>query len=180
MGDYLKPSKCFYHLITFLWRPDGSWVYVNEDQEDLQLEIPLPGSLFALIEHCGVEATHKTLGVMTFPSGDHSTTFPTVKEKAQGWIDWAVSAKLAHWNLCFLTDRQFWPKVRFGIGLNVAPYLVLSKCLMRQYYELVPLGGICWLANRIVRQLDGVFYGVGCPCPAIECLAAQSTKVIIH
>ena len=32
----------------------------------------------------------------------------------------------------------------------------------------------------MVRQLDGGFYGVGCPHPGIECLAAQITKLLTH
>jgi len=32
----------------------------------------------------------------------------------------------------------------------------------------------------MVRQLDGGFYGVGCPHPAVECLASQTTKLLTH
>jgi hypothetical protein len=65
-GGSLKPSKCFYHLISFSWKTDGSWSYdVNEDEEELTLEIPLPDGSYAEIVHCGVEDAHKTLGVIT-------------------------------------------------------------------------------------------------------------------
>jgi exonuclease III len=95
-GGSLKPSKCFYHLISYSWKPDGTWVYDdNEEREDLPLEIPLPDSTSAPIEHCGVHEAHKTLGVMTCPSGDHTAAITAMKEKAQGWIDRAISAKLA-------------------------------------------------------------------------------------
>lgn len=50
---------------------------------------------------------------------------------------------------------------------------------MKQYYELVTLGGVRCLANWMVRQLNGGFYGMGCPHPGIECLAAQITKVLL-
>jgi hypothetical protein len=26
-GGSLKPSKCFIHLVSFSWKPDGTWVY---------------------------------------------------------------------------------------------------------------------------------------------------------
>lgn len=123
-GGSLKPIKCFYHLISFSWMPDGTWVYDdNENEEELQLEeIPLPDGSLAPIE------------VMMCPSGDHTAAINAMKEKAQGWIDRAISAKMVSWDLWFLTDPQFWPKVGFGIGLNLAPYHVLSECLMKQYY----------------------------------------------
>ncbi len=51
---------------------------------------------------------------------------------------------------------------------------------MKQYHALVPLGGVRWLANRMVRQLNRGFFGVGCPHPAIECLASQTNKMLTH
>ena len=37
----LKPAKCFYHIISFDWKPDGTWQYArNQDREDLQLWVP--------------------------------------------------------------------------------------------------------------------------------------------
>ena len=67
-GGSLKPSKCFYHLISYSWKPDGMWVYdANEEREDLLLEIPLPDGMSGPIEHCGVNKAHKTLGVIPVP-----------------------------------------------------------------------------------------------------------------
>ena len=51
---------------------------------------------------------------------------------------------------------------------------------MKQYHALVPLGGVRWSANRMVRQLDRGFFGVSCPHPAIECLASQTNKMLTH
>jgi hypothetical protein len=180
-GGSLKPSKCFYHLISFSWKPDGSWVYdSNEEDEEIVLEIPLPDGSSAPIEHCGVDEAHKTLGVITCPSGSSKPAITHMKEVAKGWIDQAASAKLARRNFWRLMKAQFWPKVGYGIGVSSAPYLVLAECLMRQYYDLVPLGGIRRSANRMVRQLDRGFYGAGCPHPGIECLIAQVSTILTH
>jgi hypothetical protein len=51
---------------------------------------------------------------------------------------------------------------------------------MKKYYNLVPLSGIQRLANRMVWQLNKGFFGVGCPHLAIECLASQATKLLMH
>jgi hypothetical protein len=51
---------------------------------------------------------------------------------------------------------------------------------MKQYHALVHLGGVRWLANQMVRQLDRGFFGIGCPHPAIEWLASQTTKMLTH
>jgi hypothetical protein len=180
-GGSLKPSKCFYHIISFSWKADGTWVYdKNEDKEDLQLYIPLPNNEMAPIQHCGVDEAHKTLGMMTCPSGAQESVITHMKERAQGWIDQATAAHLTSRNLWFLLKVQFSPKVLYSIGACSAPYATLAECLMKQYYKLVPLGGVRRSACRMVRQLDRGFYGVGCPHPAVECLAAQTTTILTH
>jgi hypothetical protein len=180
-GGSLKPSKWFFHLVSFSWKPDGTWVYdSNEEDKEIQLKIPLPDGSLVPIRHCGVNEVHKTLGMMTCPLGSHEAPIAHMKEKAQGWVDLAISANLPCRNLWFLANLQIVPKVFFGIGLNSAPYSVLAECLMKQYHALVPLGGVPRLANQMVRQLDRGFFGVGCPHPAIECLASQTTKMLTH
>ncbi len=180
-GGSLKPSKCFYHIISFSWKANGTWVYdKNEEKEDLQLFIPLPGNMTAPIQHCGVDGAHKTLRMMTWPSGSQEAIISQMKEKAQGWIDQATAANLTHRNLWFLLNVQFRPKVLYSIGACSASYATLAECLMKQYYKLVPLGSIRRSACRMVRQLDKGVFGAGCPHPAVECLAAQTTMLLTH
>jgi hypothetical protein len=93
----------------------------------MQLEIPLPDGSLVPIRHCGVNEVHKMLGVMTCPSGSHEASIAHMKEKAQGWVDLAISANLPCQNLWFLANRQFVPKAFFGIGLNSALYSVLAN-----------------------------------------------------
>jgi hypothetical protein len=79
-----------------------------------------------------------------------------------------------------LEDKKLWPKVGFGIGVCSASYMELTECLMKQYYNLVPLDRIWHSANCMVFQLDCGFYGVGCPHPAVECLVAQLNHLLCH
>jgi hypothetical protein len=59
----LKPVKCFYHLISFTWRPDGTWKYAdNKGREDLEIKVPLEDGSLAVIEHLPVTTPTKTLG----------------------------------------------------------------------------------------------------------------------
>ncbi len=79
-----------------------------------------------------------------------------------------------------LFSQQFWPKVGFGIGGCSAQYMELAKCLMKQYYGLVPLGEVCCSTNWMAQQLDIGFYGFGCPHPAGECLVTQLNHLLWH
>ena len=95
---------------------------------------------------------------MTCLLGSHEAPIAHMKKKAQGWVDLAILANLPCQYLRFLANRQFVPKVFFGIGLNSAPYSVLVECPMKQYHSLVPLGGVRWSANRMVQQLNRGFF----------------------
>ena len=65
-GGALKPSKCFYHLISFKFKADGTWAYEdNVGNEEFQAVVPLADGSSAPIEHLGVDESTKTLGSMT-------------------------------------------------------------------------------------------------------------------
>ncbi len=152
---------------------------MNEEDKALHLEIPLLGGDFATIEHCRVDHhTHKILGTMTCPSGKNEAALTCMKKWAQAWIDQATSEKLARQTVWMLAEKQLWPKVGFGIGVCSASYMELAECLMKQYYNLVPLGEIRCSTNWMVCQLDCGFYGVTCPHPAVECLLAQLNHLL--
>ena len=63
---------------------------------------------------------HIRLWVMTCPTGDSTAVIEQMQEKARSWIDCAKNAKLSRRNFWFLVDRQFWPKVSFGLCCNMA------------------------------------------------------------
>ncbi len=86
------------------------------------------------VEHLGAESASKTLGSMTAPSSPIAVLV-RISDKAQLWIDTAKNAQLSWRNMWFLVDRQFWPKVGFGIGMISASFDELTKCLHRQRSE---------------------------------------------
>jgi len=97
LGGALKPIKCFYHLISFGWKADGSWRYsTNECNEELDIVVPMPGRTEAKIEHVLVNQASKTLGVMTCPSGAHVGALQRMKDRAQEWVDLIKKGKMLH------------------------------------------------------------------------------------
>jgi hypothetical protein len=77
-------------------------------------------------------------------------------------------------------DRQFWPRVGYGICNTSASWEDLDQFLRRVYWQLVPRGGVQGSAVVSLCQLDRDFYGIGCPHLGIECLIAQITKLLVH
>jgi len=116
-GGALRPAKCFYHLISFVWRPNGTWRYAdNEGREDLGIMVPLEDGSLAAIEHMPISTPAKTLGQMTCPTGGSDDAVAQMSKKARGWVDKAKVSKLNKCVLVFLLDKQFWPGVSFGIS----------------------------------------------------------------
>ena len=180
-GGSLKPSKCFYHLISFSWRPDGSWIYEqNEDKPEFDIMVPLPDGTYSPIEHLAITKPTKTLGSMTCPTRCNEGAIAQMVEKAQGWVDKARSGKLHKRNLWFLLDKQFWPKVSFGISSIAAPFEVLEECLMKTYFGMLSLSGVRQSVSKSLRQMDRGFYGVGFPHPGVECSIAQINKLLTN
>ena len=83
-------------------------------------------------------------------------------------------------DIWFLTKHQLWPKVSYGLCSNTASLADLSSALQKQYFQLVPLGGIIRSAPVSLRQLDLGFYGAGCPHVGVECTLAQVNKLTMH
>jgi hypothetical protein len=180
-GGALKPAKYFYHLISFSWKPDGSWRYnQNEKKPELSIMVPLSDGSHAPIEHLAVTVPTKTLGSMTCPTGCSNGAIAMMVEKAQGWIERARSGKLHKRNLWFLLDKQFWPKVSYGISSITATFEVLEECLMKTYFSMLSLSGVCKSVSRELRQMDRSFYGAGFPHPGVECFVAQMIKLLTH
>ena len=51
-GGAFKPPKCFYYMISYVWKRDGKWVYAdNEKVEELDIAVPMPDGSDAPIEH---------------------------------------------------------------------------------------------------------------------------------
>jgi hypothetical protein len=182
-GGSLKPSKCFYYLVDYDWCADGTWAYHtlnDEEQELLKLKVPLSTGGSSRIEYLHPDHAIKTLGAMTCPSSSPAAALDRMKTLAKDWIDTAAAGKMHRREVWFMMDRQFWPRVGFSIGCNMASLGDLNNdVLCRQYFDLLPLGGFIRLAPVELRMLDIGFGGIGCPHPGIECLS-QINKLVTH
>ena len=80
-----------------------------------------------------------------------------MQEKVQGWVAKAKESKLHKGHLNFLLDKQFWPRVSFFISSVCAPFEELEECLMRIYYDMLPLCGTVCLTSIHLLQIGGNF-----------------------
>jgi hypothetical protein len=106
MGGALKPSKCFYQLISFAWNADGSGSYENNNKNpDYRITVPLEDGSYAEIEHLDINTPTKTLGSMTALTGNNAGALAQMKENAEEWLVRATGANLHKQNVVLSWKR---------------------------------------------------------------------------
>jgi hypothetical protein len=182
-GGALKPMKCFYHLIDYVWSETGEWSYRSLEEEDLQqfkIRVPTPSGNDVAIEHLGVNEARKTLGTITCPSGASEKALSRMKEQASEWIDKAKNGSLSRRSIWLLLRIQLWPRVAYGLGCSMASLGDLEEVMQKAYYMILPIGGVIRSAPKDLRMLDAGFCGIGCPHTGVEGLIAQLNKLLMH
>jgi hypothetical protein len=75
---------------------------------------------------------------------------------------------------------QFWPRIGYGLCSSTTTLQELGNALHRQYYQILPLGGIVRTTTVESRTIDAGFYGVGLPNLGVEALVAMANKLLMH
>ena len=142
--------------------------------------VRLPSGGNAPIDHKPVEHAEKTLGAMTLPDDNCAAAIGMMQEKAQQWIDAVRNGHLHRRNVWLSLEVQFWPRIGYGVCSSTTTLKELNRALHRQYYQLLPLGGIVRTTPVGSRTVDAGFFGVGLPHLGIEALIAMSNKLLMH
>ena len=112
--------------------------------------MPIPDGSSVTIEHVAVGTSKETLGVHTCPSGGNKGALKSMQDRAQVWVDKAKNGKLNRRSVWFLLGKIFWPKVRYGLCGNTSSFTQLEDCLQRQYWQIMPIGGIMLIRDYMV------------------------------
>ena len=179
-GGALKPSKCFFSLISFVWK-NGMWAYANNHLNgNFGIKVPLPNKPAAEISHHPVSHSEKTLGAMTSPDGNSKASTALMQEKAQGWVNDIKVGNLTRRMIWFSMKVQFWPRVGYSLCNSMATFAELTASLQSQYYQILPYCGVVRTVATEARMIDSGFYGIGLPHPGVEALVASSNKLLMH
>ena len=142
-GSAFKPENFFAYLISFGWKADGMWKYdSNESCEDFDFQLPMPDSYAILIDHLVVDTDRETLGFFACPYGKATAAIVGMQKKADEWIGRANCSNLGQRNIWFLVDRQILLGLRYGLCCNTSPWSDLTIALMKQGYQIFPMGDV--------------------------------------
>jgi hypothetical protein len=133
-----------------------------------------------MISHKKVSHAEKMLGAMTSPDGNSTASISMMQEKAQDWINAVQSGHMHHCNVWFSLKVQFWPRVGYSLCSSMATLHELDNVLHRQYFQILPLGGVVRTTTVESRTINAGFYGVGLPHLGIEALVASMNKLLMH
>ena len=103
-----------------------------------------------------------------------------MQEKVQKWVIDVRNGHLHQRNVRFSLKVQFWPRIGYNHCSSTASFNELDRALYRQYYQILPLGGVVCTTTVESRTIDAGFYGVGLPHLGVEALIAMSNKLIMH
>ncbi len=180
IGGALKPEKCFYLILSFEW-VSGVWKYKdNSISGSYGVTVPLPREGSAAIAHRPISHAEKAIGALTSLDSDSASAILQMQEKAQQWVDAVRNSHLHQRNVWFLLGVQFWPWVGFSICNSMATYDELEHALQRQYFQILPLGGVIRMVPLDCRMLDTGFYCPGLPHPGVEALIVMTNKLLMH
>ena len=179
-GGALQPAKCFYSIISFEWL-NGVWRYAsNELRTDLGISVPLPGGGAAGIGHKAVKHAEKTLGAMTSPDGSSRAAIMMMQDKAQQWLTDVRDGRLHRRDVWFSLKFQLVPRIVYGLCSSTASFEELHEAMRKQYYQILPLGGVVRTAPVESRTITPGFFGIGLPHLGVEALVAMSNKLLMH
>jgi hypothetical protein len=180
-GGSLKPSKCFFYLISYLWDNQGQWRYEgNHENGDLLVVVTLPDGSTAPIEHLSVDTPSVTLGGTTCPSGNPEKVNLALRDKASAWANSARNSGLGPRDFHVSVHKKFWPKIKYGLCANTSAYEDLVAMMHKPYFWMAPIDGLIRSAKRELRFLDTGFYGLGFPHWGIEALIESYKKFFAH
>ncbi len=180
MGGVLQPNKCFYSSISFEW-VNGEWQYENNQTKgEFKVTVPLLRKGRAPIAHNSIAHAEKTLGAMTSPDGSSRALIKMMQEKAQKWVNDVRNEHLHRRNVWFSLKAEFWPRIGYGLCSSTASFNKLDRALHRQYYQILPLGGVLCTTTVESKTIDVGFFGVRLPHLGVEALIAMLNKLIMH
>ena len=117
---------------------------------------------------------------MTFSDGNSTTSIAMMQEKAQKWINAVRNGHLHRQYVLFSLKVQFWLWVGYGLCSSTAALDELENALHKQYYQILPLGGVVQTTTVASRTIDAGFFGVGLPHLGVEALVAMANKLLMH
>ena len=147
---------------------------------DFNISVPMLDGSQVKIEHAAVDMAKETLGIWISPVGDSKAALENMQNKADECIAREKVGTLSRSNVCFLLDRQLWPRVGYIPSSNTLYWQNLTDCIKKQWCQLIPLGGVIRNDPARVRQTSHIVYGVGFPHVVVECFVEQSNKVLMH
>ncbi len=72
------------------------------------------------------------------------------------------------------------PQVGYSLCNSMATYKELENALQKQYYLILPLGGVIRMVPLDCRMVDAGFYCPGLLHPGVESFIAMSNKLLMH
>ena len=84
-GGCLRPKKCWWYLVGFVWKRDGTWRYASAKETEADIWIPDENKVDQRIDRHEVSVGKKTLGTILAPDGNNVDQLKQMEKATSEW-----------------------------------------------------------------------------------------------
>jgi hypothetical protein len=84
-GGCLRPEKCWWYMIKFIWNKNGTWRYAQVDETPAHILIPDENRTQQRIKSCETSDGRKTLGAFLAPDGNNNAQLTYMNNATDKW-----------------------------------------------------------------------------------------------
>ena len=176
-GGALKPEKCFWYSIGFLWT-NGIWRYAQAT--DTEVKVPDFSGQEQPIEHLGPHDAKEVMGVWQTPAGDMDKQIEELTGKLTSWQGNIKNGYL-HRRVIW---RAFWSTIWRTIQYPLPAMTMTPEegdALLHKFYrEILPNMGVNRNLPRVYRHAPTTYQGLGLPEGFMEQTIEQLSYFMMH
>jgi hypothetical protein len=152
-GGSLKPQKCFWYMLSPVWRNGICYLKTVSQLPTTSITIPQPDGTRMAIQLRDPATAEKKLGVFFSPSGDFSAQVEYIKKSGFHHAACLQMHPLRPREACMSVDQALIPKMLYGlVSVSHSP-LQLEAAFNKVYCKLLSAIGVNRNITREYRML---------------------------
>ena len=178
-GGALKPEKCFWYPVKWMWKKGIAQVVPSHKVEE-DIYVTNPDGIVECIPKLNYNETREVMGVVQAPSGTMEGQITKLRNTISKWTPLLTNGYL-HRRLVWRGFwGKLWPALRYPLpATNLSP-AQSKKLLIPLYKILLPKLGVASTMPVAYRITTEKYYGLGLPSYSLEQTIEQLTYYMMH
>ena len=179
-GDLLKPSKCFWYMLSWRWVKGEPTLKRLPTVSSTPLRIPQPDGNPVPIPLRPIDHQEKKLGVWTTACGDFGYHVEQIKKNGIKWATKMKSGSCPPRVVWLGLKHQLYPQLSYGYVTLTHPPSKVDEVFQSIWYHCLPSLRVNRCIRREWRMLPLRFQGLALPNPNIDILCSKIHTIHNH